>query len=138
MLDYYICHSLLPETLFTLTSRQKENCCNCCWFRFQFRSAHVDFSANPHLFKVNNVKLRKRYKICSKLIIKAPENINDFVLPSLLLALKILYIFYCCFCCWLSTGIGEVGNWRSSGKNKLHEFYFYITYNKIIDFFSLI
>ena len=58
------------------------------------------FSGNVYLFKVNNGNTRKRFEICSKLAIKAPERYHDmtftvkfehisqFFLVSLLLTLN--------------------------------------------------
>ena len=45
------------------------------------------YPVNIYLFKFNNRNTRKRCGICSELIIKTPEHVNDVVLVFLLLTL---------------------------------------------------
>ena len=70
------------------------------------------YPANIYLLKVNNIKTRKRCKICSKLTIKTPDWRRSGVFIA---ALNIFHTFFWCFDCWLRTSKCELGTiswWR--------------------------
>ena len=69
------------------------------------------FPADIYLFKVNNRKNRKMCEICSKLIIKTPEQHdgNDVILMSLLLTLNRFHTLFWCFHSWLWTNQCQLG-----------------------------
>ena len=55
---------------------------------FSFSKVPVLAPANIYLFKVKNRNARKRCEICSKLRLKAPNNVINVVLVCLLITLK--------------------------------------------------
>ena len=63
----------------------------------------MSLPAGIHLFKVNNRNNSAMCKICLKLTIKAPNDVIDFIVVSLLLTLNIFHKLFWCFYCWLWT-----------------------------------
>ena len=83
------------------------------------KNLEVSISADIYLFKITNQNTRKRCEICSKLTIKAPEQLH-WLRSGVFIVLTwntFETVFYC-FYCWLWTYISLLGKAPTHSTNQ--------------------
>ena len=94
------------ESDFKVGISMKPNMVNSNGFWVELSAEHKKFNSNPEdicLFKVNSRNFRKSCEICSKLIIKTPEQ-HQWCFSGFSLTLILFLPFFYCFHCCLWTG----------------------------------
>ena len=83
------------------------------------KNLEVSISADIYLFKITNQNSRKRCEICSKLTIKAPEQLH-WLRSGVFIVLtwNTFDTVFCCFYCWLWTYIYLLGKAPTHSTNQ--------------------